>query len=154
MIVGFVVSDWKSDIFPHCSLYTLLVFACVCAGMKSHMRNIVICVVPALENWNNSTGYLFHYCHISADCSVFSFSCSWSIMFISVCVCACVRLCVRACVCVCVCVCVFFCPLIHSAPPSHLSLVLGIFNHLITSQPTVSNTYSHWHFYDYFKQAV
>lgn len=35
MIVGFVVSDWKSDIFPHCSLYTMLVFACVCASMNS-----------------------------------------------------------------------------------------------------------------------
>jgi hypothetical protein len=45
-----VVSDWKSDIFPHCSLYTLLVFACMCASMKSRTRNSFMCVLPAFES--------------------------------------------------------------------------------------------------------
>lgn len=50
MIVDLVVSDWKSDILPHCSLYALLVFICICGSMKAHMRNSVMCVLPACDN--------------------------------------------------------------------------------------------------------
>jgi hypothetical protein len=64
-----VVSDRKSDIFLHCSLYTLLVFACMCASMKSHMRNSIRCVVPAFENCE-TIQQVICYSHVSADRSV------------------------------------------------------------------------------------